>query len=572
MPPAPAEMRVRIVGPDGWLPFLDQALDNEPEAPTGVTRAILRFAHDRHVGMTAELAVGLAAVLASGKRRRAAVIGAAVFGAGASESRRLWLAVFDRLLRPRRPAAAGRPERLDAGDGEAAMRARSTGLLLGLAPFHTVARIAVPLVRAVLDRLDTAYLYGGQGHAVPQGFNAAYSRHCAEMRSALAGALDDPDAVPPLFWDEAALVLDGLIRGSGGARRLAPQTDAATVGLMLRLDPTLASAGRVPPLAPPRRIATGGERSGDRPRLGGVTGIRQTRRPEDVDDMLVSEQLNDRVLLLDRVMHQGFLVHDRPPPIDRRRALLILGVMPHGLRGDADRLAKAAWFDCLRRFAGRTTLAHRLVDLMWIEGDGVGGARRFAASLEAASNPEGRQTTMDRRSFAAALGWAPGFVDTGTGAGIRANGNRQQPGDPARIDWLAAAVAAAGTAMAAAQGDGDGDLFSRYRDVRCLVFLPAPAAPAGEPDGARLSRRIAHRLGLPTMDRRVLGLVWVPAAIAPADGWALSDARRPFEPLAVAAAEPPDGVPPEDVPPPLRAVSGKLVGAWLDRLSDAGLR
>ena len=561
MPTAPAEMRVQVVGTDGWHPFLDEALAREPDAPAGATRAILRLAHDRHVGITAELAAGLAAVLASGKRRRAAAIGAAA-ATGASEPRRLWLAVFDRLLRPHRPAMAGHPGRL--GDGEAAMRARSTGLLLGLAPFHTVARIAVPLVRAVLDRLDTTYLYGGPGHAVPRGFTIAYAEHCAAMRLALAGALDDPDTVPPLFWDEAALVLDGLIRVSGSARRPAPapQTDAATVALMVRLDPALAPAGRVPPLAPPRRIATGGERSGDRPRLGGVTGVRQTRRPEDVDDMLVSEQLNDRVLLLDRVMHQGFLVHDRPPPIDRRRALLILGVMPHGLRGDAGRLAKAAWFDCLRRFAGRTTLARHLVDLAWIEGDGVGGARRFTSSLEAAQPAEGRRTTMDRRSFAAALGWAPDFVDTGAGAAIRPNGGRQLAGDAAPIDWLAAAIAAAGTAMGAAQGCGDGDLFSRYRDVRCLVFLPAPAGPAGEPDGARLSRRIAHRLGLPAMDRRVLGLVWVPAAIVPADGWALSDARRPFEPLAVAA---------EDTPP-LRAVSGKLVGAWLDRLADAGLR
>jgi hypothetical protein len=552
-------MEVTIVGPPAWQPALEAALAEVPAAPPGLVRAIVEDLHGRHVGIAALPAARLAAVLA---RRHRPVASGADSDGGADAP---WGAVLDRLEAVLAPAPA------DGGPAGAAngSRPRARVRLAGV-PFFTVARLVAPLVAEACARERRCYLFGGRGHPVPGGFAAAYAAYQARQIEAVARLAAEQQPAP-LFWSAQALAAAGLSRPGAGPGL--PWLDAATLALMLRLEPDFGDGGdrrasRMPRLARPSL-----RRQGTRPKEGGVTGIRVTWRPDDVADMIQTEHLNPSLLLLDRLVNTGFLARHRPPPRQRRRDVLVLGLSPAPGPGEALAVAKACWFDLLVRLAAILQSAGLdRSDFLWLEADPVGGVRACDLTLEGlAPLPAETATALPaarRVQVLGELGLVPRFVD-------RRARYPERPGPPPAAadaadatgrrrgwaDWAGAALhEALGRRRPAPDGAAPATAPDEYGAVLAFACLPAEAVPGAgtdgdpDPDPVADRARLGDRLGLSGARGQGLTLVELPARPAPGAAWRVAPPGRPWQALAGT----------DD----LNRLAGGLVGAWLETAAE----
>jgi|GEM_PF-5570994 len=564
-------MDVTIVGPPAWQPALDAALAEVPAAPPGLVRAIVEDLHGRHVGIAALPAARLAALLA--RLHRPAASGLAA-GGGTDAP---WGAVLDRLEAVLAPRPGDGPAGAASGRGGGATGSRPRARLrLAGVPYFTIARLVAPLVAEACARERRCYLFGGRGHSVPAGFRAAYAEYQARQIDAVA-RLAAEEQPAPLFWPAQALAAAGLSRPGAGPGL--PWLDAATLALMLRLEPDFGDAGDRRASRMPRLTRPSLRRHGMRPKEGGVTGIRVTWRPDDVADMTHAEHLNPALLLLDRLVNTGFLARHRPPPRQRRRDVLVLGLSPAPDPGEALAVAKACWFDLLVRLSAILQSAGLdRSDFLWLEADPVGGVRACDLTLEGLpplpAEPDGAVPPARRVQVLAELGCVPRFVD-------RRARYPERPGPPPAAgdaaerrrgwaDWAGAALTDAlarrrpgpdGAAPAAAADD--------YGAVLAFACLPPAGLPleagaqagAGgdtdpdpDPDPVADRARLADRLGLAGGRSRGLTLIELPAHPLPGAAWRLAPPGRPWQ--AVAGTD--------DV----NRLAGALVGAGLETAAE----
>lgn len=579
-------MDITIFGPSVWRPAVARALNKAPEAPPAATRGLIRFMHDRHVGL-APLPAARLAILLVGDGRPG---GADWANPKASEP---WATLVDRLV------AAATPDETGGHAARLSRPRRLASLRLGLIPAWSVVRIAMPLVARACRLLGRCYLFGGHGHFAPRKADRVLQLYEYEQLELLRHLAGSDDEMPDLFWDLEGLAAGSLTRGAAVPAlrdypRRQPSLDRSAFALLWRLRPVLSQAfdrgrSRMPKAARP---ALG--RQAERLKEEGVAGIRISRRLDDVEELLHSEHLNAGLLLLDRLVNTGFLIRHRPPPRRRRRDVLIVGLMPDPAHGPACALAKAAWFELALRlglvFQGAAL--HRS-DFVWIEAGPLGGLRFHDADLDSApAAPLARIGSLPqsfRLQALIELGWIPRFLDRKVAfasvlappeAGNRDDGNHGST-DAAtrRLDafagWMAGALGqvlrtrrAAGSAAGASDSpdveSGPAGGLSDYQLVHGIVCWPFQPALDEERSGESDLGRLSVRLGLGPERGRSLSLLRVPERPRDLAAWRLTAGRR-FGTAIMPGSNADAG----DPPPQTAELAAALVGAWLDAALEA---
>jgi len=504
---------VRLVPPSVWRP--EVARYGEARSPIDPWNDPVRLAHatlwvlqDAHVGITPRLAHELGRLFV----RR-------------GPDARVWSKLFHRLQ-------------------EALPRTERSGLVAGNAPVYVVQNLVKPIVRQACAELGyTCLLCQDEiDAAVTADEYAAYGASLERITSRLVAQL----AAEPLFAREHGNVVAALSEPSphGRSRAVVPDIDRDSLALLLGLDaavdvPDRASrSAPAPSYVPKRRPATDGQG-------GRVEGLRQARGEGQLGSMVLSEFLNPPLVLVDRLLNSGYLVHERRPRRAKLRDALVVGVMPHAVRATPQgALAKACWLDCMARLARRLCAA-RLQDseFRWIEGDAANRAR--CASFPLAQVPPERADSAHavfRDAFMTLARWVPDYFETR--AGFR----------PLRIDTNATVdewVVAAGAAHA---GEAE-----RFSFVHVMVFRPPiplinDGRGAAADGAARLGRlRAGFRLGY--RRRRHVSVTYVPGDVSRDTRlWHFGSDSDPYRGIAPASA---DGA----------ALARALQSSWLDRLT-----
>jgi hypothetical protein len=503
---------VRLVPPSVWS--AEVARYGEARTPIDPWSDPARLAHatlwvlqDAHVGITPKLAHELGRLLA----RKGPV------------ETSVWSRLFHRLQ-------------------EALPRTGRSGIVAGNAPVYVVQNLVKPIVRQACAELGYTCLLCQEeiGAAVTADEYAAYGVSLERITSRLAGQL----ASEPLFAMEHGNVVAALSEPSLDARSRAvvPNVDRDSMALLLGLDASVDVPDRTsrstpaPRYVPKRRPATEGPG-------GRVEGLRQGRGEGQLGSMVLSEYLNPPLVLVDRLLNSGYLVHERRPRRAKLRDALVVGVMPHEIRASPQgAFAKACWLDCMARLARRLSSA-RLQDseFRWIEGDAAGRAR--CASFPLAHVPPeqaDRPHAAFRDAFMTLARWVPGYFETRAGF------------TPLRIDVDASVddwIAAAGAAHAGA--------IDRFSFVHVAVFRPPiEVGRAAAAHGATRLGRLRAALRLGYRRRRHVSVTYVPGGVhRDARPWHFGSDADPYHALLPA--------PSQDAASLARA----LQMAWLDRLT-----
>jgi len=504
---------IRLVPPSVWRPEVARygearsAIDPWSD-PARLAHATLWVLQDAHVGITPRLAHELGRLFA----RRGPDGG-------------VWSTLFHRLQ-------------------ETLPRTARSGLVAGSAPVYVVQNLVKPIVREACAELGHTCLLCQEDidAAVTADEYAAYGANLERITSRLAAQL----AAEPLFAREHGNVVAALSEPSphGRSRAVVPDIDRDSLALLLGLDDGLDVPDRAsrsapaPSYVPKRRPAMDGQG-------GRIEGLRHARGEGQLGSMVLSEFLNPPLVLVDRLLNSGYLVHERRPRRAKLRDALVVGVMPHAVRATPQgALAKACWLDCMARLARRLCTA-RLQDseFRWIEGDGADRAR--CASFPLAHVPPERADSAHavfRDAFMTLARWVPDYFETR--AGFR----------PLRIDTTATVdewIVAAGAAHA---GEVD-----RFSFVHVMVFRPPiplmDDARGAAADGAARLGRLRAGLRLGYRRRRHVSVTYVPGNLShDTRPWHFGSDSDPYRGVAPAAA---DGA----------ALARALQSSWLDRLT-----
>jgi hypothetical protein len=514
-------MEVRLVPPSVWKPevarYADPGSPNDPWTdPARLAHATLWVLQDSHVGITPKLAHELGRL----------------FARNGSAQPGVWSTLFRRLQ-----------ERLP--------RTERSGLVAGNAPIYIALNLVKPIVREACAELGYACLLCQDEDetegAVTADEYAAYGTSLERIASRVAEQL----ASGTLFAAQHGNVVAALSEPSqhGRSRALVPEIDRDCLALLLGLGtevdfPERASrTTAAPSFVPKRRPAPEGHG-------GRVEGLRQGRGESQFGSMVLSEFLNHPLVLVDRLLNSGYLVHERRPRRAKLRDVLVVGLMPHDVRAAPQgAFAKACWVDCMTRLARRLTAA-RLQDseFRWIEGDAGARARRSSFSLAQvpADIATSRHETF-RDAFMTLSRWVPEYFETR--AGFR----------PLRADTLASAdewTLAAWNAHADSDAGSDTRAASvaGFSFVHVMVFRPPlDDGPSAAADGARRLGRLRSGLGLGYGRRRHTSVTYVP--LDPGRPWHFGSDSDPYRALSPALSD--DGA----------ALARALQSSWLDRLT-----
>lgn len=402
-----SDRTIRVAGPESWEPLLTERWKKLPASLGSLAGSLLRDLHDRHLGITPDLAAELAIHLTPGIRKR------------------------------------GRPTRWQMVDRRLTEEWRKEpvegGLRLGFepaaCPTYYVERVAVPLLESAC-RQET-WLFSEASQPPQKSFLEDYALYGRNVTRRLLQAPGE------LFRIDRAMTVEHLARQAAGGASL-PETDVLGLAFLHRLEPRrdeheARSRTRRPRSPSPRRPLQHRNR-------GGVDGIRISRRLEDLPSMLKSELLYPRLLRLERLLHSGYLVLRRPPRRETARDVLLLGMLPplQDVSPLAVAFARAAWFHAMMRLSLQLLkIGREKSEIVWLEADRLGRWReqRFRLLDLPADLPwTDEPNDLFRRDFIALLGWMPGFLD------------RHAGGRPVRLRGLPSAWA----------GDRDGDPFRSW--------------------------------------------------------------------------------------------------------------
>jgi hypothetical protein len=378
---------LRLVPPSVWGPevarYAESGSSNDPWTDPGrLAHAALWLLQDAHVGITPRLAHELGRLLA---------------GKGPMEPG-VWPTLFRRLQ-----------ERLP--------RTGRSGLVAASAPVYVVQNLVKPIVREACAEIGYTCLLcqDDTDGAVSADEYVAYGAKLERIAARIATEL----AAGRLFAAEHGNVVAALSEPSPRfrSRALVPDIDRDSLALLLGLDAEVdfpegsSRTTPTPSYVPKRRPSA--ESQGGR-----VEGLRQGRGEGQLGSMVLSEFLNPRLVLIDRLLNSGYLVHERRPRRAKLRDALVVGLMPHEVRATPQgAFAKACWIDCMARLARRLVSA-RLHDseFRWIEGDAAGRARRasFPLAQVPADLATGRHRAF-RDAFMTLSRWVPDYFETRAG-------------------------------------------------------------------------------------------------------------------------------------------------------------
>jgi hypothetical protein len=343
--------------------------------------------HNRHIGITPQLAVELAPLIIDAYASR--------------QGRSAWHDVLKRLQQ------------------ETSDPLFSFGVMLSTIPAYSVIRLAMPILEVACQRIHSCLLFC-QDNIENDVTIETYNKYSRDLENEIKLMARNKEDSLQLFWADRALTLAALSRRGnfpGTHASGLPETDPLALGLLLRLNPQLS---QTPPLSSHSRQLTDPlkHREASRLKEGGFSGIQVTRRPEDMEDILLSEFVNPPVVLADRLVNNGFLSLRRQTRREQLRDVLITGMMPLELKPKlgAD-FIKACWFDFIRRFGYMLAQSGRKrSEFRWLEGNQAGQVRSCYFLLQdlpdLAGPLKGHYDSSFRREFLMALGWLPQYLDT----------------------------------------------------------------------------------------------------------------------------------------------------------------
>jgi len=254
------ELQIILVPPAIWQPQLEEVLQELSPGHRRQALAILKTLHNRHIGITPRQAAGLSYLVND------------------TRGSRMNLGIWDTVM-----------ERLQA---EVSGRHQAYGILPGSLPPYTLLRLAGPILEEAGRRAGLCCLFCGdpiQNDSTLEDYRN-YANHLDAEIKRMAESHDDYFR---LFWADRALTLSAYSRGAFQWETPTsglPDTDPASLGLLLRLKPDVA---RTRPLSRHPRSMTQPLKHREIRRLkeGGFSGIHHTRRQEDMGDIMLSDPL-----------------------------------------------------------------------------------------------------------------------------------------------------------------------------------------------------------------------------------------------------------------------------------------
>jgi len=532
-------MHVRLVSKETWTTLTHSLFHSLSPDTRRAARSILRTMHNRHIGITPELAAQLAPLILEPT--------AALQAEGA------WAHVLARLTKE-----------LDVTHRQhSPSRRQGFGLLFSAIPPYSVIRLAMPIVEEACRRTGLCCLFcEDEIDGVP---DEEYRRYSEKLSAEIERMAMQGDDFFQIFWKERALTLAGYSRRPGTWGEPAaglPETDPPASGLLLRLNPQTT----VPkPLSHPPKPMTSPLKHKEslKSRVGGFSGIRVTRQAEEMENILMSEFMNPPLLLADRLVNSGYLALKRKPRHERLRDVLIAGLMPHEVRPRLNvDFTKACWFDFITRF-GLMLARHRLKrsEFRWLEGDTFGRCKNCRFQLEDLPMPgspvEWEPTPAYRQGFLVALGWFPSFLDTLNGFDpVPDPADRAGETDP-MMHWAYSAW----KGQKLRQKTPLSVDVDEFAFVHIMLFLPEKKR--GKPDDplpppqARL-RQMHRGLEIGAASGRSASITWVPEVPEDTKKWAVDRQKKRTSRL-FPAAQP--GATWEDI-------AGQLEQVWLQHMIE----
>lgn len=528
---------IRLVPWETWRYFTRTRFRTLTAKSRRAAHSILRMLHNRHIGITPADAAQLAALVTE--------------PAAAPHAETPWRQVLDRLM-----------EEVDM---------KGFGMLPSAAPPYSVLRLAMPIVETACRNIGMCFLFcdDNDGSVGEEDYRQYTRLLTTEIRRM---AEDRSDSLAT-FWKERAFTLasysrrpDTWVRQGGGI----PETDPAAAALLFRLTP------QVPPISPRSRTPKPVKsplkhRESPKHREGGFSGIRMTRQPEDMEDILISEFLNPPLLLADRLVNSGYLALKRKPRQEKLKDVLVAALVPRQvneqLSGD---FIKAAWFDFIARL-GLLLGRHKLLQsqFRWLEGDSLEQCRACTFHLEDLPMPglhrETEPSPAFRRGFLAALGWLPTFLDQrSTYRPVTLPREGEIHPDPA-VQWALSAWKDQSArrhspipGQAPPTGFQEGKIrLDEYAFVHIMLFLPAQDSNNGEiPPRAKLAQ-LQRGLGISSAPGRSVVVTRVPTEPDKLEQWAV---ERP------GAGHPKLFLPQQRLA--WQEIAGKLEQAWLQHIIE----
>jgi hypothetical protein len=541
-------MEIKLIKPSVWEEILTETIVGLSPRAARRVGAVIRTMHNRHVGITPRLAAGLALLAAGGNNhlRSASAQGA-------------WSEVLKRLHQ------------------EATEKRQPIGILLNALPDYSLLRLALPIVEQACRQIGRCFLFC-QDDIQSDIDRETYARYARDLDAEIKRMAENRDDYFQLFWADRAITLaaySGQAFLREGAAAHLPETHPPALALMLRLKTRLS---RPRPLTFQPRPMTHPlkHREISRIKEGGFSGIYITRRQEDIGDIMLSEFVNPPLVLADRLINNGYLALRRQAKREQLRDIMIVGLMPHGIkpRLSAD-FIKAAWLDFTGRFGLMLSQAHRSrSEFRWLEGDAFGRLRSCRFLLhdlppDLLETPtQGRWQPSYRREFLTALGWLPIYLDTR--GGFEDQGT-QSPKQNA-LQWAFSVWRAQRENLLWTFHEQPGKSFpdsrqekkleiDRFAFIHIMLFLPAAKQHDGGLSAASRLGNIYSGLGIGGMPGRSVSITWVPEQITASRQWAV-DCRGRHQSLLFPQEKTGSG--PTDITG--HHIASRLVETWRDRL------
>lgn len=396
-------------------------------------------------------------------------------------------------------------------------------------PSLLVLQVLVPLSREACTAIGRTVLFGEISSpeaaqaardydAYSEAFDKALERTIGPPREA---ADDESADRRRMFWDRTAFLL--LSAAEVAADSLAdapsPSVDGGVLHLIKTLEPKF--SGRTRSAA--QRLRNTQTTSRKVPlKQGGIKGIRQTRSLQDLSDRLVSELVQPSVLQLERVLNSGFLVHHRPPPMDNRRNLLLVGLTLTPSDGSGSAFAKAVWLDAAERLAVLLVRAGlERSDLVHITRFDDHAVARVAVAVE--THHEERRAldafgfgARERLAIMRTHGWLPGLLAALPNAiapAKRRPDEDEDGNDPVFMRDLEQTLLTVfrGFPESAGTCADRGQVFESYARIHFQIFLPDTLGSQLETSRLRFDR-LCRRVGLANTMARNLTVIVVPDA------------------------------------------------------------
>jgi hypothetical protein len=372
-----------FVGPEYWRKIRDDILsDVTQEEVSSFAASIIQRFHGRHIGIPLKSSVSLADFLINKKLY----------------NKSIWQEVSIKLAK------------------ESGRHDHSRGFNIERLPYYYISQIVEIIAQKTLEKISINIVFCEFSQDTIDKFEIFYKKYSAKFEETLLDICSNDSSIKPYLWSVWGSVSLALAHKHQTSTSTLPNIDIPLVLMMEnKLEPVLSKNPLDRKSYIPKPIFVKEDRQGYRPKEDGIKGIRVSQRIEDIEDILQSELLVPPPLLLDKLINNGFLVRHRPPKSQKRKDVLILGVMPFNPCTAESTVLKSAWFHftCWAiLLLHRTGLSNS--EFLWIEGDHLGGAIWHQTYLADMSTMQlDRANTVDsyfRKSAIQSMHWIPGFV------------------------------------------------------------------------------------------------------------------------------------------------------------------